>query len=316
MRTVTLPLLAVLGLCSLNTARAADLDYDYLRGAEYEPVPAPVQVIDWSGVYVGGHGGYTAAGFSQRDAMLSTLQNYFSNRDIEGEFSVSKFLSIPGSRAHDTSFGAFAGFNAQFDDIVVGIEADYTHTNQNGWASNSLSRIMTTTAGMSESVYLAGKSNTAIDDYGSIRARAGYAFGNLLPYITGGLAVGRVTINDSVAVQNYGYSATTYTANQSLATGTPAAVYNHGYLNFNPNYPLNNSTPAGSGGQTVPYSPTTLLANAKTKTIGGAALGFGLEYAITPNILVRGEYQYVLFQDFNGHSAELNTVRGGAALKF
>jgi outer membrane protease len=39
MRTVTLPLLAVLGLCSLNTARAADLDYDYLRGAEYEPVP-------------------------------------------------------------------------------------------------------------------------------------------------------------------------------------------------------------------------------------------------------------------------------------
>ncbi len=42
MRTVTFPLLAVLGLCGVNTARAADLDYDYLRGADYDPVPAPV----------------------------------------------------------------------------------------------------------------------------------------------------------------------------------------------------------------------------------------------------------------------------------
>ncbi len=52
------------------------------------------------------------------------------------------------------------------------------------------------------------------------------------------------------------------------------------------------------------------------KTIGGIALGFGLEYALTPNILLRGEYQYINFQSFNGHNAELNTIRGGAAVKF
>jgi plasminogen activator len=39
MRTVTFPLLAVLGLCGVTTARAADLDYDYLRGAEYDTAP-------------------------------------------------------------------------------------------------------------------------------------------------------------------------------------------------------------------------------------------------------------------------------------
>jgi outer membrane immunogenic protein len=314
MRTVTFPLLAVLGLCGANAARAADLDYDYLRGAEYDPVPAPV--IDWSGVYVGGHGGYTATGLSQRDALQSTLANYFSYRDIESEFSVSKFLSIPGSRARGMSFGAYAGFNVQFDDIVVGVEADYTHSDQNSWASGSISRIVTTSGGNAETVSLAGLSHTRIDDYGSIRGRAGYAFGNLLPYVTAGVAIGRATINDTVSVQNYGYSATTYTANQALTSGQPAAVYNHGYASFNPNYPLNYSTPAGRGVQTIPYGPTTLTANAKTKTIGGVALGFGLEYAITPNILLRGEYQYVLFQDFNGHRAELNTVRGGAAFKF
>ncbi|AIQ92759.1 porin [Methylobacterium sp. XJLW] len=314
MRTVTFPLLAVLGLCGVNTARAADLDYDYLRGADYDPVPAPV--VDWSGVYLGGHGGYTSGGLAQRDAMQSTLANYFSYRDIENEFSVSKFLSLPGTRTHGASFGAFAGFNVQFDDIVLGIEADYTHTNQNSWSTNSISRIMTTSGGNSETVNLSGTSNTRIDDYGSIRARAGYAFGNLLPYVTAGAAIGQVTINDTVAVQNYGYSATTYAANQALTTGLPAAVYNHGYASFNPNFPLNRSTPAGQGIQTIPYAPTTLTANARTKTIGGVALGFGLEYAITPNILVRGEYQYVQFQDFNGHKAELNTVRGGAAVKF
>lgn len=308
MRTVTFPLLAVLGLCGVNTARAADLDYDYLRGADYDPVPAPV--VDWSGVYLGGHGGYTSGGLAQRDAMQSTLANYFSYRDIENEFSVSKFLSLPGTRTHGASFGAFAGFNVQFDDIVLGIEADYTHTNQNSWSTNSISRIMTTSGGNSETVNLSGTSNTRIDDYGSIRARAGYAFGNLLPYVTAGAAIGQVTINDTVAVQNYGYSATTYAANQALTTGLPAAVYNHGYASFNPNFPLNRSTPAGQGVQTIPYAPTTLTANARTKTIGGVALGFGLEYAITPNILVRGEYQYVQFQDFNGHKAELNTVRG------
>jgi outer membrane immunogenic protein len=315
MRTVTFPLLAVLGLCGVTTARAADLDYDYLRGAEYDPVPAPV--LDWSGAYVGGHGGYTSGGLSQRDATQSTLANYFSNRDIESEFSVSKYLSLPGSRTHGASFGAFAGYNVQFDEIVLGVEADYTHTNQNSWSSNSINRILTTSAGNSEVVSLSGTSNTRINDYGSIRARAGYAFGNLLPYVTAGLAVGQVTINDTVAVQNYGYSATTYAANQALTAGQqPVSVYNHGYASFNPNYPLIRSTPTGQGAQTIPYAPTTLTANARTKTIGGAALGFGLEYAITPNILVRGEYQYVLFQDFNGHQAELNTIRGGAAVKF
>lgn len=314
MRTVTFPLLAVLGLCGVTTARAADLDYDYLRGAEYDTVPAPV--LDWSGAYIGGHGGYTSGGLSQRDAMQSTLANYFSYTTVESEFGVSKYLSLPGTRTHGASFGAFAGYNVQFDDIVLGIEADYTHTGLNSWSTNSINRIVTTSLGNSESVNLSGASNTRINDYGSLRARIGYAFGNLLPYVTAGGAIGRVTINDTVTVQDYGYSATTYTANQALTTGLPAAVWHHGYASFNQNYPLVRSTPAGQGAQTIPYAPTALTANARTKTIGGVALGFGLEYAITPNILLRGEYQYVLFQDFNGHSAELNTIRGGAALKF
>lgn len=315
MRTVTLPLLVVLGLAGLNTAQAADLDYDYLRGAEYDP--APVRTIDWSGVYLGGHGGYASAGFSQRDAFQSSLANYFRDRDIENEFSVSNLIGPPGSRARGPSFGAFAGYNLQFDEIVLGIEADYTHTDLKSWSNDAISRIYTTQAGMSESVTLAGMSNTRIQDYGTVRARAGYAFGNFLPYVTGGLAVGQVTFTDTVSVQNYGYDALTYKANQALTTGAPAAVYNHGYNTFNPNYPLYSSPPpVGGGTRTVPSAATTLTANARTKTVGGFALGGGVEYAITSDILLRGEYQFVRFQNFNGHEAQLNTVRGGAAVKF
>jgi outer membrane immunogenic protein len=54
----------------------------------------------------------------------------------------------------------------------------------------------------------------------------------------------------------------------------------------------------------------------KKVTVVGLAVGGGIEYAITSNFLLRGEYQYVLFNDFQGHKAELNTVRGGAAIKF
>ena len=66
----------------------------------------------------------------------------------------------------------------------------------------------------------------------------------------------------------------------------------------------------------MPAAATKVVANDRTKTVGGVALGFGIEYAITPNVLLRGEYQYINFQTFNGHNAELNTVRGGAAVKF
>ena len=108
MRTVTLPLLAVLSLCGASTARAADLDYDYLRGADYDPVPAPV--VDWSGVYVGGHGGYTSAALGTKGALQPLI--YRDSHDTTGEstFRASTLLNPPSKRVGDTSFGAFVGY--------------------------------------------------------------------------------------------------------------------------------------------------------------------------------------------------------------
>jgi opacity protein-like surface antigen len=307
MRTVTLPLLAVLGLCSLNTARAADLDYDYLRGAEYEPVPAPVQVIDWSGVYVGGHGGFTSTSLGFGNTAQPIVANDLRQTSVEGQYRVSTLLSSNASqRANGTSFGALAGYNIQFDEIVLGIEADYTHFGLSGAVSDTISRQMVTNDGFVNYVNLASSSRTKLEDYATLRARAGYAFGNVLPFVTGGFAIGSAQVTDHVSVQVAGYDQTTYKANQAISDGAKSAyVGRYGYSSFDANYPN-----AGI------LSAPDVFNRAKTKIVGGFSAGTGIEYAITPNILLRAEYQYVIFDAFDGHKVNLNTVRGGAAVKF
>jgi outer membrane immunogenic protein len=300
MRTVTFPLLAVLGFCGVTSAQAADLDYDYLRGAEYDPIPAPV-AIDWTGVYVGGHGGYTSAALGSKGALQPLI--YRDSHDTTGEsnFRASTLLNPPSKRVGDMSFGAFAGYNFQIDEFVFGIEADYTNFGRMGVSNDGLGRSQTSSAGMYEIVSLSGATATRVNDYGTLRGRVGYAFGNFLPYVTGGVAIGRARIADATTYQNYGFNLTAYNASLS---GTQTYVHNFGYTNFNPNAPYNGT------------AYTSFQNQSKTKVVAGVAGGAGIEYAITPSILLRAEYQYVLFNDFDGHKVNLNTVRAGAAVKF
>jgi outer membrane immunogenic protein len=299
MRTVTFPLLALLGFCGASTARAADLDYDYLRGAEYDPVPRAV--VDWSGVYVGGHGGYTSAALGSKGALQPLIYRDSHDTTGESDFRASTLLSPPTKRVGDVSFGAYAGYNIQIDEFVFGVEADYTYFGKMGVSTDGLARSQISTAGMYEAVSLNGATATRVNDYGTLRARIGYAFENFMPYVTGGVAIGRARIADATAYQNYGFNQTAY--NATLA-GTPTYVNNFGYSSFNPSAPYNGT----------PF--TSIQAQSKTKVVAGVAAGAGIEYAITPNILLRAEYQYVLFSDFDGHKVNLNTVRAGAAVKF
>lgn len=313
MRTGTLGLLAGLLLSGIATAQAADLDYGVLRGPDYEPVDP---LIDWSGGYIGGHGGYSSAALGHNNVFQPILADHFRARNIEAEFAVSTLINGPSVRVDGTSFGVFAGYNVQFDNTVLGVEVDYTRFGRIGTSENTIARSYTTSAGLYESVYLQGVSSTKIEDYGTVRARAGYAIGNFLPFVTGGIAIGRASVTDQVTVQNYSYDKATYDANQRLTNGTPSYVQNHGYASFNQSFPGNRSTPSGAGVQTVPNSPIVLPTRSKIKTVGGVTLGAGLEFAVTQNIVLRGEYQYVLFNDFDSHKANINTVRAGAALKF
>ena len=287
MRTVTFPLLAVLGLCGANTARAADLDYDYLRGAEYDPVPASVRVIDWSGVYVGGHGGYTSAALGFKNALSPMVYERSHNSTAETDFGASGLLSPPSKRVGSMSFGGYAGYNVQYDNFVFGIEGDYTNFGRLGYSNDSVGRTKTDSLGLQETLHLNGTTATRINDYGTLRARLGYAIDSLMPYVTGGVAIGRARVADSLSYSDSAFDVSAY-----------------------------NATLAGTNTYINRFNAAYYDQRSKTKVVAGAALGAGIEYAITPNILLRAEYQYVLFSDFDGHKVNLNTVRAGAAIKF
>ncbi|KQU17690.1 porin [Methylobacterium sp. Leaf94] len=306
MRTVSLALLTGFTVGIVVPAWGADLDYGILRGSDYEP---EVQIIDWNGVYFGGHGGYSSATAGFKNAYTPLVSNALRYSTAETTFNASSLLASRGGNMEGASYGAFAGFNYQFDETVIGIEADYTRFDRTASTRDSLSRFKVGSDGYLETVSLTGAATARIEDYGTIRARGGYALGNFLPYVTGGLAIGRVHTEQSVAIQDYGYDTIAYKANQALTTGNPVAVKNFGYTanGFDPNNP-ESGTPA-----------TQVVRTAKTKTMGGFVLGGGLEFALTSNILLRGEYQYVMLNDFQQSAANriaISTVRAGAAVKF
>ena len=305
MRTLSFAILAALGLAAAPV-QAADLGYDFLRGTDYgEPAFVSTPLIDWSGAYVGAHGGYSNAAMGFRNVFQSLV--YSESRLTSGEenFGASTLLNPPARRSRGGSFGGYAGYNVQYGDFVFGLEGDYTWLDRTGLSGDALARVKSINDGMLERIALSGVSATRIADYGTIRARLGYAYGNFLPYVTGGVAIGRMQITDSVAYRNYGYNLATYNANQALTPDkNPAYVTNFGYTAFS----------QGSPESSFPY--TWNIARHRSKVVGGIALGAGLEYAVTQNIILRGEYQYVLLDDFAGHKSNINTVRGGAAVKF
>lgn len=123
-----------------------------------EPTPViPLeQGIDWSGFYVGAHGGY---GWADSDAVFSNGNPAALDFGLDGAF-------IGGQVGYSYVFG---------NGLLVGVEADYSFANINGSASADIG-LGTTVATME------------IDSMASVRARLGYAMGQFLPYITGGWA--------------------------------------------------------------------------------------------------------------------------------
>jgi outer membrane immunogenic protein len=114
--------------------------------------PAVVPVYNWTGFYAGLHAG----------AIIG-----------QGKLDHAKF--------NGTGFigGVHAGYNVQFDGgWVVGLETDFDYSSFNK------SETVVDTAG----VVSRAKFKNEWD--GSTRARVGYAFDNILPYITGGVAYG------------------------------------------------------------------------------------------------------------------------------
>ena len=110
-------------------------------------------------------------------------------------------ISGSASNRHNQSgYGAFAGYNSQWDDVVVGVEMSYLHGKFGGSTTASEARSSGTALsdGYIHDVTATSSAAIAISDMATFRVRGGYAWGCFLPYMFGGVALGNANISRSV----------------------------------------------------------------------------------------------------------------------
>ncbi|CAH1650260.1 Opacity protein-like surface antigen [Hyphomicrobiales bacterium] len=266
--------------CQVTWAQAADLDYSALRGAIMDD--KSTDAADWSGVYLGAQAGYANANVDFGRATGDLIAHVLRDTIIEAEAAVSGWTALPERDARRGIFGGFLGYNSQWDDVVLGIEANYNHTNLNITARDQLQRSHVASDRYTYNVDLDARSTVRVTDYITFRARAGYALGSIMPYAMMGVAVGRATIDRSASVA--------VTANDYSGMGRPVA-------SLNPN-------------------PTTLSEKKNNEFAYGMAAGLGVDMLLTDSVFLRGEYEYIRFMSFSKARADINALRGAVGVKF
>ena len=184
--------LAAATLAPLPVAQAAD----YLRGSQIEqPVEPPIfgsGRFDWSGFYFGGFAGQSQSRFETDRGVADLVRFSFQGTTIASAFDPEQVSAARPRRDSGVVFGGFAGYNFLFGDAVLGLEADYTRTDQEAKASTLEARRIG-----NEFFQIGTQQDAKLSDQFSLRARFGYSYGRLMPFFTLGAAFGRFDTNVS-----------------------------------------------------------------------------------------------------------------------
>lgn len=260
--------------------RALADDLDLLRGSQ--PVGPPTY-YRWSGLYFGGQFGDNLGRADFSNATQEPIAFALRETALENDFSPSLWQVLGTATHARESFGGFIGYNSQWQDLVLGLEANYNQAAIGIEApSFPISRI---TPGNGYLVNIDSTGSLTNLDFGSVRARAGYVLGNVLPYGFFGLALGQADMHVSTTVSG---EQNPPTSGACLSTNVPPCT---------------------------PFSFTATTGR-DSQVLVGFSVGLGIDYAITPNIFLRGEYEYTQFAPEAGILVDVNSVRAGAALKF
>jgi outer membrane immunogenic protein len=170
--------------------------------------------------------------------------------------------------------------------VIVGLEGNYTHTSFLATATNSPIGRVVSAGGSSYSVNITGSGMLNLTDYGSLRTRAGYVLGNFLPYGFIGFAVGSAKYAVTTRVFGQQNSASPFTL--PCDDTQPTCV----------DYDFSNS------------------AGRNAALLYGGSVGFGLDWAVTPNLFLRGEIEYLTFVPLANIDVSIINARVGAGVKF
>jgi outer membrane immunogenic protein len=194
------------------SANAADL--------AYKAAPVAQSVYNWTGFYLGGTAGGGIANSSHLDA-------------DDFEAGNTKFQEAFGA------VGLTAGYNYQFNHTVLGVEGDFN------WATVDKTKQLANDDDT-------GTTRFKMDQFATLRGRAGLALDQTLIYATAGLAFAHV--------QN-----------------------------------------------TTAFGDTTFAQASESKWKTGLAVGAGLEFALSHNWTLKGEYMLMQFENSDAIINRVNT---------
>jgi opacity protein-like surface antigen len=276
-------LLAAALFGAVQSAQAADLpDLPILRGAVSEGLTS--SRVNWQGYYIGAQAGYGSSDENFNGSTSTMIAALLANTTIEAEMGVSQWNLGLGKESKRTSgFGGFAGYNSQWDDVVIGVEMSYLHGAFGGssTATKALANGSPLSDGFYHSVRASSTSAIAIKDMATLRARAGYAYGSFLPYLFGGVALGNADITRTVTVDDH-YALTFANAVGSCSVAF-CATLNSSQVQHN-------------------------------HLLYGYSAGLGVDVNLIGGLFMRAEWEYIRFSASTDTS--INTVRAGLGYKF
>jgi outer membrane immunogenic protein len=291
-------LLAVMMFGAASGAQAADMP-DFLRGS-FGGQRAPTR--NWDGWYVGGQVGYTSADIDFGHATV-TMTNFMLRNSVLQD-PISQWTLMSKNAEQSTGFGAFVGRNYQWDDLVFGFEANYTYMNRlASSSSNSMERLIVDPAGENPppghthtyDTTLSGSAALQIKDVVTFRARTGWAVDNFLPYLFGGLAVGRMDASRTATVSYNKFDDYDVTTTNIIGGVVVSNTVHH--TDF-----LGSSTQSST--------------ESRPNYVPGWTAGLGAEYMMWGNLFMRAEWEYIKFVATKDIGSSTNSAHLGIGYKF
>ena len=210
MRPFLLASVALMALIGAENARAADMPPDVIYPAGYPASRVPYPVATGPFIFTGFYAGATVGGVLGGTKYLETPSGAF------GAAAASVAAVGTSSTAPRGVLGGLeAGYNWQFGHFVLGIETDFS-----GWDMSSNSG-MSAFGSAAQSGFGVSSRHDTYTSSGTVtsnwlytlRPRVGFANGNMLTYLTAGLAVTDLRFSESIILGAGGPSLTGSTSN-------------------------------------------------------------------------------------------------------
>jgi outer membrane immunogenic protein len=215
MRRTVLIAFAAVAVATGSAAMAADMP---VKAPVYK---APVPAWTWDGWYIGANVGYSWGKWDSTCAYFATCfvgtPGTFIAATPAGNIAAqdaffASFTNTADPKVDGWLVGLHAGRNWQYQNLVIGWEADFDMTGEKG-AHNGTSFLSVDQGGQRRFLRTTSVVNEwKFQSFSTTRGRLGWAADTWLLYTTGGLAVGRV-----------GYSATRTTTVANTLAGVQIA---------------------------------------------------------------------------------------------